>query len=627
MDVDKLFKLPALPAGAARKRKFTDNPTPEMLERYKVPRVETRDLKSQSIPVKNGKGKGHATTVEDEEDDRMYAEADRPDEVDPDEEGRFFGGGLNTEQEQIMDIFDAAGDETEDTTLTLPALRRQIGRFERVVAKNAEQRGKHPDDPSKFIESEADLDTSIKQFLTLTQNPILFYPELVRSGTVALLTNLLSHENTDIAIDTIDVIRELIDDDVLDNLEDGDEEEDGLAAKARMAMGELIDDLLNNSLLDLLVANLGRLNEEEETDRDGVFGILNVFENLLSFMPPLAEQIVNTTTLLPWIIQRLGKKDFDSNKQYTSEILSMVLQDSRDTKLRVGELNGLETLLQAVAQYRKKDPDTGEEVEFMENCFDALCSLLGEPELKGQFLEAEGVELMIILMKAKLLARTRAIKVLTYALQTEDGSPACERFVDMLGLKTLFSAFMSRPDQKRRLNASSVTEDEEHILSILVSLFTHLASDSPQRIRLVAKFVESEYEKVERLLEMREAAESRLRVVNREIEREKKVMVANGEEVGEEEEAEWYLRRMDEGLSALQNVDYILAWVCMEDDGAMTHARTLLSRRDQSLGDVVIVLQDFKDNIGDPKEEEEEGQASLQKMVLEQLIAFLSEVE
>lgn len=35
----------------------------------------------------------------------------------------------------------------------------------------------------------------------------------------------------------------------------------------------------------------------------------------------------------------------------------------------------------------------------MENIFNCLCSLLAEPELKQAFLEAEGVELMVILMK------------------------------------------------------------------------------------------------------------------------------------------------------------------------------------------------------------------------------------
>jgi beta-catenin-like protein 1 len=52
-----------------------------------------------------------------------------------------------------------------------------------------------------------------------------------------------------------------------------------------------------------------------------------------------------------------------------------------------------------IKRYRKKDPANGEEVEFMENIFNCLCSLLAEPEMKKAFLEAEGVELMVILMK------------------------------------------------------------------------------------------------------------------------------------------------------------------------------------------------------------------------------------
>jgi beta-catenin-like protein 1 len=96
----------------------------------------------------------------------------------------------------------------------------------------------------------------------------------------------------------------------------------------------------------------------------------------------------------------------------------------------------------------------------MENIFDCLCTALAEPEMKTAFLESEGVELMIIMMQCvlrrnpdgctdmscrqKLLAKTRAIKVLDYALQSEDGSASCERFVEMLGLKSFFSTFMGK---------------------------------------------------------------------------------------------------------------------------------------------------------------------------------------
>ncbi|GFZ44825.1 hypothetical protein JCM24511_02551 [Saitozyma sp. JCM 24511] len=631
MDIDKMFKLPALPAGAT-KRKFPDAPTEEALKRF---RPEEPEPAPAPAPPANGKGKGRAATVseEEEEDELRYARADLPDEEDADEDGRFFGGGLNSEQNQILDIFEAAGDEDSGAvTMTLPALRRQLGRFERIVAKNAEQRGKYPDDPSRFIESESDLDSALKQFLPLTQNPPLFYPELVKSGAIALLTSLLSHENTDIAIDVVEVLQELTDEDVgaeVDDLleEEGEGSGGGIATKTRMAMGELIDELLNNSVMDLLVANLGRLNEEEDTDTQGVFHILGVFENLLSFMPPLADQVAAETSLLPWLLKRIAVKEYDSNKQYASEILAILMQDSRTNVMRMAELDGLETMLKVLFQYRKKDPGDNEEVEFMENVFDTLCSALAQPEMKKAFLEAEGVELMVIMMKEKLLARTRAIKVLNYAMQTEDGSDACERFVEVQGLKTFFAAFMGKGGEgkRKKLGATSSFEDEEHLLGILVSLFTNLASDTPARIRLIAKFIEADYEKVDRLLEMREVAETKLRAVNREIAAERRVMEANREEVSDEDETEWYLRRVDAGLSSLQNADYVLAWVCMEDDGAMMHARTLLDRKNQTFADVIEVLEELKDNIGDQEEGGEgEAEPNVQKMILEQLVAFLA---
>lgn len=102
----------------------------------------------------------------------------------------------------------------------------------------------------RFIESEADLDAALKQFLPLTQNPPLYYPELVKTGAIALLANLLSHENTDIAIDVIEIIQELTDEDVGADVDDMAEDEaegssGGMASRTRMAMGELIDDLVS----------------------------------------------------------------------------------------------------------------------------------------------------------------------------------------------------------------------------------------------------------------------------------------------------------------------------------------------------------------------------------------------
>ena len=73
----------------------------------------------------------------------------------------------------------------------------------------------------RFIDSEADLDSALRALVPLAQVPILAYPELVRSSSVARLVGLLSHENADIAIDVVDLLHELTDED-----NEADEEED-----------------------------------------------------------------------------------------------------------------------------------------------------------------------------------------------------------------------------------------------------------------------------------------------------------------------------------------------------------------------------------------------------------------
>ena len=124
---------------------------------------------------------------------------------------------------------------------------------------------------------------------------------------------------------------------------------------------------------------------------------------------------------------------------------------------------------------------------------------------------------------------------------------------------------------KKQKGATQTPAPEEttHTLGILSSLFTNLPSDSPARIRLLAKFVESNYEKTDKILDIRTSAQARLAVVDRDIDAEKKELLEAAGGVGNEEEA-WYLRRLDGGLYTLQTVDYILAWIVMEDDGVST---------------------------------------------------------
>ncbi|KIO32831.1 hypothetical protein M407DRAFT_96181, partial [Tulasnella calospora MUT 4182] len=543
MDIDKFFKAPKLPAGgsggSSNKRRMAENPTPEMLKRLRTQEINNGSHRTITPPPSadvKGKGRATAVSLRDEEDEEEYergnfAGVDGGDDED-EEGGRFFGGGLTDEQREILNIFDKAqggreGVDVQDgDDLNIAGIRRLLLKFERAIDKNQAQRSKYPNDPSKFIDSEADLDAAIKSLLPLSQAPMLAYPELVRSGTVVKLVELLTHENVDIVIDVVELIKELTDEDVGNEADDEDEDEDeGEAGSSReKGMKLLIDGLLENTVLELLVSNLSRMNEAEESDRQGVYNTLNVFENVLAFNPTLSRTLVTNTSVLKWLLERVQAKTHDDNRVYASELLAIILQDNRQNRLDFGKGGGVDTLLQVLSQYRKKDPVDADEVEFMENIFDSLCSSLAEPEIKSLFLEGEGVELMVIMMKEKMLARSRSIKVLDFAMQGTAGTACCEMFVEALGLKTLFSAFMGKAKkQKNPLATTPASEDATHILGIISSLFSNIPSDSTARVRLLTKFVESDYEKVDRLLEIRESAEARLAVTNKEIEQERRV--------------------------------------------------------------------------------------------------------
>ncbi len=65
----------------------------------------------------------------------------------------------------------------------------------------------------RFMSSEADLDADIKALSILSEHPEL-YEEFAKLGCVNSLVSLLSHENTDVAIDAVEIISELTDEDV-----------------------------------------------------------------------------------------------------------------------------------------------------------------------------------------------------------------------------------------------------------------------------------------------------------------------------------------------------------------------------------------------------------------------------
>lgn len=311
--------------------------------------------------------------------------------------------------------------------LDLKTLKKLVLAFERRLRDNIEARLKYPDQPDKFADSEIELHEEIQRLKTLAGGPEL-YPDLVNLNVIPSILGLLSHDNSDIAVDVVVLLQDLTDEDVL---EDNDE-------PARV----LVDALIENNVLELLVQNLARLSESDPDEMAAVYATLATIENLIEVKPAVAEMVCERTKLMRWLLGKIKVREFDSNKQYASEILAILLQNSVANQRRLGQMNGVDVVLQSVAMYKSRDPKTADEEEMVENLFDCLCCLLMPLENKERFVKAEGVELMIIIMKQKKLAYGSAIRALDFAMTKYP--PACERFVDVLGLKTAFAAFMGK---------------------------------------------------------------------------------------------------------------------------------------------------------------------------------------
>ena len=142
--IDDLFRKP----NATSKRKL-ESPSS----------LDPTQLYNKSAKLVNGstaRTNGRSTTVEDEPDlDDIDAGPALPpeDDVPDDEEGRFFGGGITSQEKEVLDFIDTReGEEAEgEEVIDVAWLRKMALNFEKRVSKNAEMRAKFEGSPERYV--------------------------------------------------------------------------------------------------------------------------------------------------------------------------------------------------------------------------------------------------------------------------------------------------------------------------------------------------------------------------------------------------------------------------------------------------------------------------------------------
>ncbi|KAH9264746.1 hypothetical protein BASA83_011780 [Batrachochytrium salamandrivorans] len=587
MDIDTVFKIPST---SVDKRKHLDSAS-----------VPSTSL-SASLPIasKRSKNSNGPLEIHESTDEDFHARwgigstTAKRTPIDNDSSKSSHHSNDNEpsnpvqwQQQRVLDLVEA-GEELATSQTHLAEIRK-------ALSKNQEQRIKHADSPLKYLDSEADLVEEIKTMTTISSVPEL-YPAMLDLGAHQSILALVSHENTDISIAAIELIDELTDEDLVVRTSGGGEE----------GMGMLVQAL-------------------------GIFNTLSVIENFVAVDPLLAEKVVSSTNIFPWILARISQKSpFDSIRQYASELLTILLQTSHSNRQRIISLAGIDTLLRVISPYRRKDPADPDETEFFENVFDTICLCLDLRRGKTDFVDAEGIELMLMMIKSGKMSRMRAIKVIDHLLLREgpladDEASAADsdavstvtmasrHFIEVLGLKTVFAAFIHKGARKyKKMYADySQREEEEHIVSILASLLKSLDSES-SRARLLFKLIESNFEKTQKLLGMYQSYTVRVRAVDAQIaarrQRARNDLDGDGG-MTSQDDAMTDLERLSGGLFTLQLVCLVIAYACdesyevrefalkgcMDGDGnsRASHADAI------DAADLQTILREYAENLGD----------------------------
>lgn len=202
---------------------------------------------------------------------------------------------------------------------------------------------KYPDEPQKFMESELELHSEIQELFVIAASPELYHV-LVQAGTVNSIFGMVIHENTDISLAAVALLQEMVD------IEPSSEDAEPIT--------EFVDALIEVQGLELLVQNLNRLDESSDEDAQGVSNTMSVIESLIDIKSDIAVTICERTHILKFLLNRLKTKNFDANKLSCSEILSILLQADSVNQTRLcslEDIDGMDTLLQCIAIYRKKE--------------------------------------------------------------------------------------------------------------------------------------------------------------------------------------------------------------------------------------------------------------------------------
>lgn len=483
---------------------------------------------------------------------------------------------------------------------------------------NASMRVRFPDSPDKFMDSEVSLATEIRKISAVAASPILLPillhmndesttnddPDGIDKTPFGLIALLLSHENTDIAGEAIRMFREVTDLEVLLECDSDLSMIDNASGRNSAGLGSTAVAIVHAiaSHAPALIQNLSRLDESNLPDQESISNIVACVDNLIeSTETDLVEQIVTRTKLMKWLFYRLniGREslkrlniEIDGILASAADLLAGLLQISEKARELLNEKD-IESLMMLLSQFRNQTHNDEDVIETLESLCSALCSAMLDRNNKFFFTQLEGIELSLLLLKTKhKTVRRSAVQLLDFALTRN--TPGCERLVQSSGgLGIAFSIFSGK--MKYVMSSDSEASITSRGVNIVFSLFQGLPPNSKERDRVLAKMVENDYEKCDRLVQLYFDCKERIQASVKALLRHTSAI--SGETLSDED---IYAARIEGGQYSLQHIAHIVAHsYATRHLGIQSRILMLLRQRGETLKDVRSVLDTYWDEIGD----------------------------
>ncbi|CUV06363.1 unnamed protein product [Cryptosporidium hominis] len=183
------------------------------------------------------------------------------------------------------------------------------------------------------------------------------------------------------------------------------------------------------------------MNHESELLQESILETyFQLLESTIEIDPMnVSKEFTEFEELFDWLIQILDDKESSIVDEITSlkmEILSIIFQYiklSQESTIwkKTNKKQFMDKFLVKLANLALRDIEIGgiKEKEFLHNIIDIICNLLFEEEMRKEFCDLQGLELMIKLMKEKTSMRHLSIKVVSFAML--DKGEMNNKFVQM----------------------------------------------------------------------------------------------------------------------------------------------------------------------------------------------------